>query len=248
MISTWATGRYSASAPSEGDALFLPRRPISAGSQRGVLFCHGAEGSSVQMFDPTLGYEPTIAKLAGQAELPVVAADLGSVLNTSDVWGDDTGMSRMTDAWNWLKSTSGGKAKTDACVLVGGSMGGLMAIDWAYRNPTLVKAIAIIIPVLDLQDVYQNNRSGLEPQINAAYGGAPDYSTRSPMNLASSLAGMPIKIWYSTTDPVTPSTSTNTTFQSSVGSSCLVQSLGAVGHTFSAVNPDDILSFLSNYL
>jgi pimeloyl-ACP methyl ester carboxylesterase len=154
----------------------------------------------------------------------------------------------MGDAWAWLTNASGGAAKTDKCLLVGGSMGGLMAVNWAYRNPTKVAAVALIIPVLDLEDVYTNNRGGLASQITAAYGGAPDYATRSPIQLASGLAGIPTKVWYATDDPVTPNIATNTTFAGSVGVSASTRLMGAVGHTFSAVDADEVMTFLAPYI
>jgi dienelactone hydrolase len=249
MISTFAAGRYSATGSGESDALCFPRKARAAGVKRGVLFCHGAEDTAIKVIDPANVYRALVAKLVDQAQTPLEAADLGAVQGTSDVWGNSTGMGRMDDSWAWLKNANGGGAKTDKAILVGGSMGGLMAVNWASRNPTLVAAIVLVIPALDLQDIYVNDRGpGLQAEIQAAYGGAPDYATRSPMNLAASLTGIPTKIWYSTNDPVTPSVGTNATFAASVGSSCSTQSMGAVGHVFSAVDPDQVLNFVSPYL
>lgn len=237
-------GRYTAA---EADYLAFPsHRTITAGARRGVMFCHGAQGSSAQFLAESLGYREMASKLADHGGCVVGFADLGAVLNTSDVWGNATGMTRMDSEWAWIKNASGGMAKTDKCILVGGSMGGLMCVNWAQRNPSLVAAVALIIPVLDLQDVYVNDRSGLQASISAAYGGAPDYATRSPMNLASGLAGIPTKIWYATDDPVTPDVGTVSTFAAAAGAS--TSSMGAVGHTFSAADLNEVLAFVGSYL
>lgn len=245
MRTSYAVGRYSATGTTEGDALLQPRQARAAGTARGVMLCHGA--TDVGRYAITGNYRNAAEKLARHG-FNVCAPDLGAVAGVSDTWGNATAMSRMDDAWAWIKNAAGGGAKTDKVCLVGGSMGGLNAVNWASRNPTKVAAIALVIPALDLEDIYVNDRGpGLRAQIQAAYGGAPDYTQRSPLLLASSIAGIPTRVWYSTNDVVTPA-ATTLSFIGSVGQSVSARSMGAVGHTFLAVSPDEVLAFLAPYV
>ena len=233
-------GRYLAG---EEDVLWKPRKCAAAGTFPGIIYCHGASSVALDSVDSTIGYLPLVDKLSNQAEYLVHFADIDGT-----GWGRDATMTAITAAYNWLVDSTKGAAKTGKVALIGASMGALNAVNWAYRNPTLVSCIALIIPAIDLQDIYVNDRGpGLQATISSVWGGAPPYSTRSPLLLASSLAGIPTHVWAASggSDPVTPSFATNTTFCTSVGGDSKVHDMGAVGHTVGAVSTDEVLSFIA---
>jgi len=243
---TCGKARYSATAPTEGDVLCFPNLSRATGAKIGVIYAHGGSNTFDQMFDPTLLYYPGIDKLVTHGQYPLVFADMGG-----GTWGNATmagtnanDTCRMLEAYNWLQNASGGGAKSGKVHLIGVSQGGVGVVNWAKRNPTLVQSISLVVPALDLQDIYVNDRGGNQANINTAYGGVPDYATRSPMNLAANLAGIPTRVWYATNDTVTPSTATNTTFATSVGVSGSTVSMGAVGHTVS-VDVNQLLTFVA---
>jgi pimeloyl-ACP methyl ester carboxylesterase len=171
-------------------------------------------------------------------------------------WGNDTVTAaggRMKIQWDYLKAQLG--AKTDKMVIYGGSMGGLNSLNFLRANPTLVAAVALVIPALALGNMYDNQTLesvgiASRASIEAAYGGAAGFAAardaHDPYVHRADYAalGVPIKIWYSTSDPVTPP-SFITDFASAAGATTV--SMGAIGHgVLSSVAPD-IADFLNTY-
>jgi hypothetical protein len=92
---------------------------------------------------------------------------------------------------------------------------------------------------VDPQDIDTNNRGGFSASIQAAWGGAvPDASC--PAKNTASFTGFPIKVWYTSDDPVCIP-SVVTTFASAVGATTV--NLGAVGHTGTTIDPTQVVSF-----
>jgi len=206
-------------------------------ARRGVLWCHNAGGSAETALTGTVG-QPESVKLLADRGIPVCAVDMGGAQN----WGGPTAMSRMTDAWTFMKNVMG--VKTDKVILHGVSMGGIGALRWAKANPTLVAAIIGEIPEVNLQWVHDN---GGAAAVEAAYGGVPNYATDNPSANPSSYTSFPIKFWYSSDDTTAPA-SEITSFASAVGSNVQLKNFGAAGHTLTGRDPAEVLDFVRAYV
>jgi dienelactone hydrolase len=218
------TGQYVAAETHMG----CNGRYVKPAARRTVLI-HGGWGQSALSNMPPDNITRTVGEMGG----PVMYADYVN----GKQWGNDTVQSRISSLWSFAQSSFG--AKTDKVVLYGTSMGGCCVLNWAIRNVAKVAAILLVIPVVDLGDVYDNNRTSslgftASTDIDAAYGGAGSFSgtvrtTHNPTLNAGALAGVPILQFYSGTDPVCVP-STQTAFQAAVGSSCTIVNMGNYGH------------------
>ncbi|WP_440984900.1 hypothetical protein ACQHIH_15940 [Xanthomonas sontii] len=166
--------------------------------RRGVIYVHGAEGAT----PGGIAWTKLPGRWATLNAVSRTATILSSDLGGNATWGNDTVISAITGAWNYLKTLPG--VSTDKVNLLCQSMGATGAIAWAAANPTLVNRIAMMIPVINLSDV--RNNSSYQADIDAAYGGTYSESTygatHNPLSIASAgkLAGMPIQLWYGATD------------------------------------------------
>lgn len=113
--------------------------------------------------------------------------------------------------------------------LYGLSMGGACVLNWAKNNPTLVQSIALIIPAINLQRLYDDDPAdvGISAAIDTAYGGRPADS-ENPVTYAADLDGIPIKCWYSTDDYFNTEVSDYTDFAAASGAELV--SMGNSGH------------------
>ena len=148
------------------------------------------------------------------------------------LWGNSTARSRI-DAVKTAIQTAGDFAEAAAgdALLTGTSAGALDMLNWAKYNPTLVQAIALSIAVVDPQDVWDNDRGGFKSDVNTAYGGRPA-DADCPQKNYSAYAGIPMQLYYSDTDPVTP-LSILQAFVTGVnanGGNCQAISMGSIGH------------------
>lgn len=244
---------YSPTVPTEK---WLVGRDISTpldGSQAGCIYGAGASSTPLTMMQGDI--ERDISDAIMQRGIPCMCSDNGGTLT----WGNPTAVDRYGEAW---VSFYGKGVSSSKVVLVGTSMGGLESLNGAWNRgsqthgvniSSLVKAIVLILPVLDLQDIIDNNRSGFASSIIAAHGGTPTYSTYSPYVWAASLigaAGIPTLIYYASDDPICLAASTATfgAAINSAGGNCTLVNLGAVGHNSSTVPPSDIANFLRRYV
>lgn len=174
MITNTAVGRAHAG---ETDVLIsgssYKRKPV------GILFAHSVEagnGAVDWMKNPV---RQPIYQTLTSAGYTIFQADLGG----SSTWGNDVAMSRMDEAYNYLRSTVGYGAKI---VVFGLSMGGLNSLNWAYRNSGKISGVVTIISVINLTEVYENGPYGAI--IDAAYGGSYSESEygaeRNPLTMA----------------------------------------------------------------
>lgn len=166
----------------------------------GGLVVHGA------------GSGPDILKGYGNSqERTAAVADGGMTCFSGEfagtqTWGNDAMLETMDRAYKWLQSQAG--VKRGKVILMGGSMGGLNVLNWAYRNPEKVAAISMHIPVLNLEEIRQGFLGGLRPFINSAYPGGYDTvmsgPARDPIKLARAgeFKNFPILIHYGTTDAI----------------------------------------------
>lgn len=231
----------------EGSLLMLPKRWLADGTVRGVLFMHGATGNETQMVDNTNfpGLRSILAAVA-MAGYPVLGVYAGG-----DTWGNATAQARMDDAKTYLQGTVGAKSGTVA--IIGGSMGGLAAQNWAKANPASTACIVGLVPVSDLNDIKTANRGGLAASVNAAYGGtyveATHGATYNPHTYAATgLAGIPYKAWYGASDAIViPSTVTDVCTAAGA-SATAVSVVGGHDTALDNIPTADVVSFIGAHV
>lgn len=210
------------------------------GTRRGIIYCHGAGGGA----DGTNSKANALA-LAGY---PVLVADLCAAAYSFNNWANADAISAMGAAWTYLTGTVG--AKDDAVGLFGGSMGAATGLAWARANLTDVFAAAFVIPVLDIDDIYQNNKGSNRASIGTAYGvtyptSLGDLSTHSPVAFGSNdLASLPLNLYPSSDDPVASNTAACQSWGGK-GAALTVIDQGAIGHT-SSVPDQTIVQFFDD--
>lgn len=165
---------------------------------------------------------------------------------TDETWGNSTMMSRITTLVDECQSA--GYFPPGRVNLFGNSMGSLCVLKWALTYPTRVASIGISLPAPDVQSLYDRDPAGvgIAASISAAYGGRPADSD-NPADRADELIGIPIKMWYSTNDPLTIA-SDSVSFGEAVGAEMV--SLGAIGHTwgdYSIFNGSAVAEFAKAY-
>lgn len=161
-------------------------------------------------------------------------------------YGNDTAIERIGEAWDWLPNQIA--CPTDKVLVIGESMGGCDVLNWVQRNLGVVAAVALMVPLVDLADVHDNNRGGLASEIETAYGGGAGYAAavdaHNPLEFATDLAGIPIKIWNASNDTlIVPATVA--AFAAASGAETV--DMGAVGHSIQTLDPSAIYGFLRQY-
>lgn len=185
-------GRYHAS---EYDYIAAPMRGWLRKEPNLALYLHGS-GSNAQEVAGGSYERDLILNLA--TDHVVHVGDYGY-----ETWGNDTGIARIHTAITYMRANWG---VSGPVVLVCASMGATNAFAYTLAHPENVKAVAAVIPLVDLNDIY--NR-GFSAQLNAAYGGsyndAVDGPTHSPIQFADKLPdNLPIHLWSVPDDPLTP--------------------------------------------
>lgn len=163
------------------------------------------EGSALKWMRGNLDLNISgILAAVADAGYPVLSPNLAG-----NAFGNDTALSRMDDAKNYLQTAMG--AKAGKVILMGGSMGGGTCMAWARAHLASVACMVLYIPLSDMQDIKDNNRAGLAATLDGAYPGgwsnAVHGAAHNPLVFASQLAGIPIQLWYATDDTIViPST------------------------------------------
>lgn len=203
----------------------------------GIILAHGAGATATYFItDPTSGQIPTV--LATSNMMAVIASDLAGTI----AWGNSNAPTAMDGTLTTLINTS--KVRSDKVVLLGQSMGAATVLNWAYNNPTKVAAIVLHVPAVDLQDIIDNNRLGLGPSVTTAYGGNPPAAYNPAVNTAT-FAPMPMRIYYSTDDPVCVP-AVVTPFGAATGADMV--SLGANGHAITGIDLEDMADWIAQYI
>lgn len=236
---------YAASSPTEKQAVGSPKYTERSG-RRGVVCCHSSTGDAAGCFNQA-DWKNHTARLAEYFHL--VAADLTNPQN----WGNDASQARVADSWSYLQTVRG--VPSGKCLLFGLSMGALAALNWAHDNPTKVAAIALGIPVVNLQDAHDNRGFAAVIDSAQAYGSHAGYVSAEPTHnpaaagRQAALAGIPIKLVTSSDDPAAVESVVNAWAVSAngQGGNVRVESQGAVGHTMSSYDPEKIAEFLLSY-
>jgi pimeloyl-ACP methyl ester carboxylesterase len=255
ICQTRGVGQY---LPGERHNIWFHRLdPFAPNAKTGVILAHGWLGNAdyfTEYYDTTPPIDGNDAKAKeivqriALQQLPAIATDMGG---TTTTWGNDTAISACASSLTYLNTVTG--ARTDRAIVVGLSMGALTALNWARANPSKVAAIGLFLPTVNLADMHDNNRGGFAGDIEASYGGASGYATdgpsHDPANFTASYASMPIRIWYSSDDPVAVP-SVVTAFGTAVGAT--MTNLGNVGHsnnslTNANLDAEDVAEWFAQY-
>lgn len=235
MISAYELAAYHV-----GDASVVLRPNRSKPSARvGCLYAWGHGNTAEIVTNPA--YWNGVGLAPAEVGIPTISGDYGGQL-----WGNDTAIGRLDEAWAYLQSKG---AVSSQVFLLGISMGALLVLNWARLNLSKVRAICLLTPGIDLANIHDVTRLDLTAEIDAAYGGSAGYMaalpTHSPSQYAAALAGgPPIRSYYSTDDPsITPQTVLD--FSAASGGEAI--SLGAVGHSAGALVRSEVADFFQHH-
>jgi dienelactone hydrolase len=213
-VTVFSSSGFGQVTAGQGNLLLVPKVWNRDGTVPGVIYCHGATQTEHQLLDnanyPNLS---SILFAIADAGFPVLACGFGG-----DSFGNATARTQVGTARTYLQATVGAKAGPVA--LVGGSMGGGLAMTYALANPSHVSCLVLLQTVVSLQDVVTRNVSGLAAAVNAAYGGS--YSdvthgpTASPILFADQMT-KPAQFWYATDDATIVPAALSTSLASAYG-------------------------------
>jgi acetyl esterase/lipase len=245
-VSVWTSHGTGRAAVGEQDVVLLPRGYRQDGSALGIVYCHGAAGHALSASDP-VQRKGEWALVRGLAEHhPVVVADLGGPYT----FGNPTTVARIASARAYLQDVWG--ARPGAVALVGTSMGGAGALNFAARHRDQVAAVVGVVPVCDLEELYTGHDGGYAPYIAAAWGitvGQVLPLLANPLDNVLALLGLPLQVWYASDDDVVPP-STVDALLSLLGLGTESHDVGRLGHTQAAIGAADvpaILAFLARH-
>jgi pimeloyl-ACP methyl ester carboxylesterase len=174
------------------------RRPRTIGAIP-IIHCHGYGGTTLNMMGAT--YVDDFRAMA-QTSHPVTTSDQGGI----STWANDTAIARVADQITYSSLQFG--TRSDRVALIGDSMGALLALNWAWRNPGKPRAVVLRSPVVALEAFYDRN-AVFQGAINSAYGGTLDEAeldSHDPMRNLDLIRpfGDRIAIWYATEDDYVP--------------------------------------------
>lgn len=237
VVSSWEIGAYMAG---EGSCVLYDRAHRLDGSKRGCLYFWGRGNQAWQALSRV--YWNGIQRDFAEEGMPVASGDLGSMTH----WGSPTAVARTESLRAWAATR--GLFSPNKVVLFGVSMGALAALNYARAYPTKVAAIVLVTPVVSLSYYHDTHNGGSEAaQIETAYGGLAAYQaalpTSDPTAYIASL-GIPIKVWYSTSDPDIP-VSLVQSFATAANAE--TASLGAVDHSAGALTGPEVMKFFRSH-
>jgi predicted esterase len=243
LVTTYGSGQYAT-----GESHFAGWDRAYKTGGRGIIWAHSAGSSTSQ--EPWLPANNSLPLMQALGSLgcPIMAGDFAG----NSTWGNDNAQARITDAWTWLKSQYG--AKTDKVILAGVSMGGINVLNWARANPTLVQAILLFYPVVNLQAQHDGTGGALAINMTSAYGDsttlfAAAAPSHDPAQHASSYMGVPIYMGHSDVDTIVGSAN-QSAFATAVGGSALTERVyTGAGHA-DMTKPDvaEVQSWIASYL
>lgn len=230
---SYGVGQYAAGQASEAHTIATDRPYKRDGSKRPLLWLHSAGGNDQEAVIALNNSIPLLREVVKVG--PVISFD-GAAGNPAQHWGNDFAQARTGDAKAYLQGTWG--AKAGKALVLGISMGGLLALNWARLNPTLVAAVALLYPAVNLQWIHDN---GAAASTEAAYGGTlaafnAAVAAHDPHQHAADYVGLgiPFKAWYAS-DDTTVSTAEQEAFFTAAAIPKV--NLGAVGHANMGVVP-----------
>jgi pimeloyl-ACP methyl ester carboxylesterase len=232
MIVRKGTGVYRAV---ESHWEILPRRYRPGDTL--VVWCHehGAGGGVYY-----LGGDFQACRSICDQALPQASADLGG----SADWGKS--IDAIDDLWERMVSVYG--VADDGLLLWAGSMGGLLAANYARANPTKVKGLALAIPANDLAYHHSGEDAAtgkFAAEVEAAYGGLAAYEA-ALANFSPTLHNLgdysgEVLLFASEDDPQAP---TAGVYEYASALNAEVVSLGSVGHSFQGLDGNRLARWL----
>ena len=172
------------------------------GSKKPVLFFPGWTGTAYYFVNTAAGARAGRTFTEGLAEHGFATFSR----NDGSLWGNATAMTETAQLKTNAQSAAlGGIGAAGKVHLIGNSAGSLNALQYLKENPTLVQSCQCSLPMVDPQDIQTNDRGGIgvAASITAAHGGAiPDARTPIKNTATYASAGVPIRLYYSETDPI----------------------------------------------
>lgn len=218
----------------------------------GVLICTGSHSTAPStMINDGLDRAIALAK----AGFVVMSGDHGQPFPGGyGTYGNDTAITRIGQMRTFLQSSARHiSASSGKIHLTGGSGGCAAAINFALRNPAFVASMSLMLPLIDLEDIYNNRTDATvtQAEIDTAYGGHAAYlaavATHSPKRQDKTpLANIPIRMFYA--DANDPYISLQSVFDfrdevNGLGGNVSLVNLGGVGHNAATVDPQDAVAF-----
>lgn len=163
------------------DVIWLPRDGVRG--RRGVVMIGGQAQTGEEWLSNSSPSQRALARALAE-RFPMVSVDVSST------WGNDAGIGRIDSARTFLGTLG---CATDQIVLVGASMGAVVALNYARANPTRVAGLVAIMPAADVGGIRDGNIAGARDNINTAWGlplGSTSATDALPA-LASPLANLP---------------------------------------------------------
>lgn len=164
----------------------------------------------------------------------VVTADFGG----ASTWANDTFLNSVAEVVTY--ATTFWDADASSISWIGDSMGGMNALNYAWRNASTRGAYVLRVPVLNADAVHDRDPGGLGAAIDGAYGSGANWdsakATRDPA-LNHTLIddfGQSIRVYYSNNDTVNLLSEVST-FVDATGASAI--SLGSVAHDENLIYP-----------
>lgn len=188
----YSSAMYNRYAPgtNEQDFIVGDKKTWGKTQTNGIVVCHGSGSLAADTYYSLRYYLKSFSRNAS-----IHIGDLAG-----QTWGSDIVVTRIGQAMTQLRA----EGVTGKIALVGVSMGGCSAFNYAVRYPEEVACVTAIIPLVSLADARSNPwLTGRWPEIDALYGEPPnaDYSDHSPIEFVDDLdPDLPIRIWSSTDD------------------------------------------------
>lgn len=234
ITSSYGVNQY---AVGTGEAHTLLRPRSNWSGKRAFIWLHGANRTAADGYTYSSGYADLAREIA--QDFPVLYADMGGLFG----WGNASVRARITDAFAFMVAQG---CKADQVVLIGASMGGMGACNYARRNLSLVKGLVLFIPAINGEDIRANDRLGSKASFETAWTNNATWQaarpTDNPYEYSAELAGsLPIGMWYSNDDPVCLKAYAEA-FGTSVGTD-VQTNLGNVGHDVAGISTTAVREF-----
>jgi len=237
---------YGVLSPGETHVELTPK-VVPAVPKYAVVNVHGASGTGLTVLgwlDDGKPGTPTHVALNGHN---AIAADAGG----PQTWGNQAAIDGAERSYGRVQSLPG--TKPGKVFLIGASMGGLTALNWAAQNKSRVAGIALIIPVMNPNDIKVNDRGGYASLVNTAYGGTYDDAVHGYVHnprtaSAAKFGDIPILIFYGLTDDVCVPAET-LAFAADVGENVTLIPLSS-GHdyeSYTSVDNQIIIDFFNEH-
>lgn len=190
---------YGSNRVTVGDRDAFFASPDTVG-QPGVIWCHAYTHTTETLLNPRGRPYSWRAIQQIAREYPLVISD-----QAEDNWGNVAGAMTVADGIFALQSAAlPTKAAQGPVTLVGTSMGFTTACVYARTQPSAIKGIVGVLPLVDMNDIYNRNWNGSVAAIDLAYGGDYDPAVHSnahnPLSFAAALT-FPIHLFVGATDP-----------------------------------------------